>query len=312
MMNSRLRLAVVLALLALGGGVAALGKLERQAGFDSVLEIWGDLVRDADQAAMKAAPVSISEEIALGLRLANALKGQWREDPALSAYITGVAQPLKSFVRRKEMPYQFHVLDSAEINAFALPGGEIYVFRGLLDFVESEAELAAVLGHEISHVDLMHCVDKYRYELSLKRSGAGDLGHVVDMSRRLAVASYSRFQEVDADAQSLRLSIESRYDPGAAPRLFARMGAQPGIGANPRAKTPAGEFASSTARMMSDYFRSHPRSEDRTKRLDELIRGERSRLAGTRFYIGKKNLNAHIPFPEKAFDDEWRIGPTIP
>ena len=312
MMNSRLRFAVVLALLALGGGVAAMGKLERQAGFDSVLEIWGDLVRDADQAAMKAARVSIPEEIELGQRLSDALKGQWREDAALAAYVSGVAQPLQSFVRRKGIPYHFHVLDSAEINAFALPGGEIYVFRGLLDFVESEAELAAVLGHEISHVDLMHCVDKYRYELSLKRSGAEDLGQIVDMSRRLATASYSRFQEVEADAQSFRLSIESRYDPGASPRLFARMGAKVEAGANPRAKTPAGEFASSTARMMSDYFRSHPRSEDRTKRLDELMRGERSRLAGMRFYIGKKNLNAHIPFSEKAFDDEWRTGPTIP
>ena len=55
MMNSRLRIAGVLVLLAAGGGVASLGKLERQVGFDSVLEMWGDLVRDADQVAMKAA-----------------------------------------------------------------------------------------------------------------------------------------------------------------------------------------------------------------------------------------------------------------
>jgi beta-barrel assembly-enhancing protease len=306
MMTSRIRLGFVVLSIAAGSGAAALGRLDRQTGFDSVLEMWGDLVRDVDQVAMKAAPVPMPEEIALGQRLSAALKGQWPEDAALTAYVTGVAQPLKSFVRRKEMPYHFHVVDSPEVNAFALPGGDIYVFRGLLEFVESESELASVLGHEISHVDLKHCVDKYRYELSLKRTGAGELGHMVDMSRRLATIAYSQFQEVEADAHGVRLSIDSRYDPEAALRLFARMSAAQGGGAKPGAKTPAGELARSTSRMLSDYFRSHPRSDDRTKRLEELLRNEHAKFGGTQYYVGKKNLNDHIPFFEKAFDDEWR------
>ena len=301
-----MRLAGVLGLLAAGGGVAALGKLERQAGFESVLEMWGDLVRDADQVAMKAAPVPMAEEIALGQRLSESMKGQWTEDPVLTAYVTGVAQPLKAFVRRKEMPYHFHVVDSPQVNAFALPGGEIYVFRGLLEFVESESELAAVLGHEMSHVDLKHCVDRYRYELSLKSAGAGDLGQIVDMSRRLATVVYSQFQEVEADTQAMRICIDTRYDPEAAPRLFARMGATMEGGGKPREKTPAGEVAGSTARLLSDYFRSHPRSENRSKRLEELLRRERGNFGQTEFYVGKKNLNNHIPFFEEAFKDEWR------
>ncbi len=302
-----MRLAMVLVLLAAAGGVAALGKLDPQVGFESVLEMWGDLVRDADQVAMKAAPVPLAEEVALGQRLAESMKDQWTDDAALTTYVTGVAEPLRAFVRRKEMPYHFHVVDSPAVNAFALPGGEIYVFRGLLEFVESEAELAAVLGHEMSHVDLKHCVDRYRYELSLKSAGAGDLGHIVDISRRLATVAYSQFQEVEADAQSTRLCISARYDPEAAPRLFARMSANMEGGVKPRAKTPAGEVAGSTARVLSDYFRSHPRSEDRTKRLDELLRGERVNFGQTQFYVGKKNLRGHIPFSEETFKDEWRI-----
>ena len=307
MMNSSMRLGGVLALLAAGGGVAALGKLDRQVGFDSVLEMWGDLVRDADQVAMKAAPVPMAEEIALGQRFSESMKGQWTGDAALTTYVTGVAQPLKAFVRRKDMPYHFHVVDSPEVNAFALPGGEIYVFRGLLEFVESESELAAVLGHEMSHVDLKHCVDRYRYELSLKRAGAGDLGKVVDMSRRLATVAYSQFQEVEADAQGMRICIDARYDPEAAPRLFTRMSATMEGGVRPREKTPVGEVARSTAGMLSGYFRSHPPSADRTKRLEELLRSERGNFGQTQYYVGRKNLTHHIPFFEEAFKEEWRV-----
>ena len=191
------------------------------------------------------------------------------------------------------------------MNAFALPGGEIYVFRGLLEFVESESELAAVIGHEMSHVDLKHCVDRYRYQLSLKRAGAGDIGQMFDIGRSLATIAYSQFQEVEADAQGTRISIDARYDPDAAARVFTRMGEVMDGSVRHGAKTPAGEAASSAVTMVSDYFRSHPGSEDRARRLSELVRNESSRLAGSQFYIGKKNLRDHIPFFEKSFNDEW-------
>ena len=304
-MNSQMRLAIVAAIIAAGGGVAAMGKLEHQIGFDSVLEMWGDLVRDADQVAMKAAPVSAADEIALGEKFSAAMKDNWPAEPVLTAYVDGVGQPLKAFLRRKEIPYHFQVVDSPSVNAFALPGGEIYVFRGLLEFVESEAELAAVLGHEMSHVDLKHCVDRYRYQLSLKRAGVGDIGQIVDMARSLATISYSQFQEVEADTQGARILIDARYDPDAAARVFTRMGEVLEGKRRPGAKTPAGEVAASTVNMVSDYFRSHPGSEDRARRLSERVRNESPRLASTRFYVGKKNLRDHIPFAEKSFNDEW-------
>jgi predicted Zn-dependent protease len=62
------------------------------------------------------------------------------------------------------------VVASAEVNAFALLGGQVFVTRGMLGFVESEAELAAVLGHEIAHVDLRHCVERYQYEYRSARA----------------------------------------------------------------------------------------------------------------------------------------------
>lgn len=298
-------MAVVAAVIAAGGGVASMGKLEHQVGFDSVLEMWGDLVRDADQVAMKAAPVPIEEEIALGEKLSAAMKDNWKAEPELTPYVDGIGQPMKAFLQRKNIPYHFYVVDSPQVNAFALPGGQIYVFRGLLEFVESEAELAAVIGHEMAHVDLKHCVDRYRYQLSLKRAGAGELGEVVDMARRLATISYSQFQEVEADAQGSRMLVDARYDPQAASRLFTRMGEVMEGKSRPAAKTPMGEVARASAGMLSDYFRSHPRSEDRASRLSEQERKALRSLDNRQFYLGRKNLHEHIPFFEKAFDEEW-------
>jgi Zn-dependent protease with chaperone function len=132
------------------------------------------------------------------------------------------------------------------------------------------------------------------------------LGHMVDMSRRLATVAYSQFQEVEADAQGMRLSIDSRYDPEAAARVFARMSMTLEGGAKPREKTPVGEVARSTASVLSDYFRSHPPSADRTRRLEEQLRKERPTFGATDFYVGKRNIVEHIPFIVQAFKDEWR------
>jgi predicted Zn-dependent protease len=305
-MQPNLRLAAVVTLVAAGAGIAAMGSLEHQIGFDSVREIWGDLVRDADQVAMKAAPVSIPQEVALGQKLSAAMKDSWQEDGELSTYVTAIGQQFLPALRRGQMPYHFHVVDSPQVNAFALPGGEIYVFRGLLEFVETEAELAAVIGHEMAHVDLKHCLDHYRYQLALQNAGAGELGQVVDLSRRLATVSYTQFQEVEADAEGWKLAVSASYDPDAAANLFERMGKVFEGKVTAHQRNPAGELIKASASVLTDYFRSHPRSADRAQRLSELTRSHYLSLTGKQFYEGRKNLAKHIPLSEKAFDNEWR------
>src|SRR5438309_1550737 len=75
------------------------------------------------------------------------------DDPTWTPYVNAVGQSLVPNVRRTGIAYQFHAIDSPEVNAFAVPGGQVFVFTGMLRFLKSEAELAAILGHEISHVD---------------------------------------------------------------------------------------------------------------------------------------------------------------
>src|SRR5688572_29329867 len=102
--------------------------------------------------------VSEGQEIELGREAAEQVRAQLGlyEDQGLQAYVNGIGQRLAASSERAKLDWSFQVVDDAAVNAFALPGGHIYVTRGLLAHVNSEAELAAVLGHEIAHVTARH------------------------------------------------------------------------------------------------------------------------------------------------------------
>ena len=82
------------------------------------------------------------------------------EDPELNAYVTEIGQRMAAVGHRPALGYKFFVVDSPDINAFALPGGYVYVNRGLIAYLDSEDELAAVLGHEIGHITARHAVER--------------------------------------------------------------------------------------------------------------------------------------------------------
>ena len=96
------------------------------------------------------------------------------DDEELTSYVEALGKRLASYSPRQDVEYSFHVVDSKAITAFALPGGHVAVTTGMLDgFLESEAELAVILGHEMAHVDRRHCIERYQYILTLDRVEIG-------------------------------------------------------------------------------------------------------------------------------------------
>jgi predicted Zn-dependent protease len=141
---------------------------------------------------------------------------------ALESYVADVGGKVASVSHRKELPYQFTVLDSPIINAFALPGGFVYVTRGLLANLGSEAELAAVLGHEVGHVTARHGaqavtrVTTYQVLTGLITAldeRLASLRTLSDTSANLIFLKYGRDAEYQADELGAQYSFNSGYDP---------------------------------------------------------------------------------------------------
>jgi len=171
-------------------------------------------------------PVSAETEAYYGQKLNDKMIASYGvyKDAALTAYVGRIGQALAKNVVRKSVKYTFTILDDDDNNAFALPGGYVYVSRGALNFANSEAELAALLGHEIGHVDAFHFRAGERSTVSgvlsvlLRHSSqsADDL----ELARKLAEkstksAAYSQDQEFEADALGIHYLALAGYDPQA-------------------------------------------------------------------------------------------------
>ena len=302
----KIRFFLVLGLLIVGGALATRGTSDPTVSLASLSELWSDTLRDTDQIGMKMTRVSDADEMKLGAELAGTMSESGPQNHAAEAYISAVGETVTQHVRRHGIRYQFHLVDSPTINAFALPGGQIFVTTGMLNFVESEAELAAVLGHEVSHVDLRHCIERYQYEIKLKKASMPEPGWMVELAHHLATFSFAPYRELEADAQGERLSIEARYDPDAAAALFVRMKAHFGEPSRTPATTPGGEIAQSLGEMMSAYFRSHPPTEERARKLDDMVARHRGDLRGLSFYVGRENLHDQIPRSQREYAGEYR------
>jgi predicted Zn-dependent protease len=296
----RVTLLAALALLLCGAAALVwIGDRDERVDLSAAGEVWGDVLRDADQLGWQAARVPVAEETALGDRVWNSLS--LPEDATLTPYVSAVGQPLLANLRRQGITYRFHVADWDAMNAFALPGGHIIVARGMLEFTQSEAELAAVLAHEISHVDLGHCAGLWRYQLALKRIGLSGAGATADLLRRPLAAGYRKYEETEADIHAEALLIGAGYDPRAATALFSRMNPKT---VAPKPKTPLGEAAGAVLGSLGSYFDTHPKPDQRVRRINAFLRANQHRLEGRTFYRGIENRRRLTARSQQAFPGE--------
>ncbi|MQP65686.1 M48 family metalloprotease [Niveispirillum sp. SYP-B3756] len=155
------------------------------------------------------------------------------ENAKLQSYMDGLGQRLAQKTENPNTRYTFTVLDSPIVNAFALPGGYVYVSRGLMALANSEAELAGVVGHEIGHVTARHSADRYGRGV-LAQGGAllaglllgQQAGQLAQSGSQLALAGFSRSQETQADGLGIRYMTAAGYDPQEMAGFLSSMGRQ--------------------------------------------------------------------------------------
>lgn len=194
------------------------------------------------------------------------------DNPQLARYIQQVGERLAAHSHRSELVYRFTLLDSPDVNAFALPGGYIYIYRGLLQYLSSEAQLAAVLGHEIGHVTARHAVRQQtaatgaNLAYTLGRILVPELGSQAGQSLSnllagAALAGYGREHELEADRLSAQYLAKSGYDPQAILEVLRRLKAQDEFSAR---------VARAEGRQPQSYhglFATHPDSDTRLQQV---------------------------------------------
>lgn len=220
--------------------------------------------------------MSDEEEIRIGDELARSYSGSNEEREKtpeariVEHYLTRVGKQVARNAHRR-LPYRFHYLPNEYlINAFALPGGHVYVGGGLLQLMDTEDELAAVLGHEIEHIDHYDCAERVQREQAIRKI---PFGLIMALPIEVFEAGYSKDQELEADRDGTRLSVEAGYSPNGAIRMFeafARLYDE----RERKARTPQDELSQVALQTLEGYFRSHPLPSERIAQVERMIASE--------------------------------------
>ena len=166
--------------------------------------------------------LSEEQEIQMGREYNAQILRQYQiyEDEKIQSYVQSIGESLAKKSHRPNLIYRFTVLDSPEINAFALPGGYIYINRGLMAYMSSEEELAAVLGHEIGHVTARHSVRQYSQaqlmgvlSAAIEINSGRTAGDLANLASGALLSGYGREMELEADDLGAQYIYQDGYSP---------------------------------------------------------------------------------------------------
>jgi predicted Zn-dependent protease len=210
-----------------------------------------------------AALMSPQQEVSVGATEHDKIVKQYGliNDPSLTAYVNKVGQRVTRETERSDVQYKFFIIDSPIVNAFALPGGYIYISRGLLALANNEAELAAVLAHETGHITGRHSAERYSTGVvtslgaGLLSAAIGSTGasKAIGLGSNLYLSSYSRSQETQADSLGLRYMSRGGYDVQAMPSFLYAMQQESALEGRLAGKDTVG----------ASYFSTHPATAER-------------------------------------------------
>lgn len=218
--------------------------------------------------AVAACAVPEEQEVSLGAEAASEINAQVPlvEDAYVVGYVQRLGQEIADQTERRDLTWHFHVVDSPQINAFALPGGYVYVNRGLIEATGSVSELAGVLGHEIGHIVQRHSIQQMQKHAgtgigiavlcSVTNACESEIGQAaVQIGGSFVLARYSRRDELEADSEAVVNVMRAGIHPAGVPQLFERL-------LEAREAEPS---------ELESWFASHPLEESRINAATEMI-----------------------------------------
>jgi predicted Zn-dependent protease len=213
--------------------------------------------------------VSESQEIDQGRKFHQTIIKQYGvyDDPDLQSYVDAIGQQLAANSHRAHLQFHFTILDSPDINAFALPGGYIYITRGIMAYLENEAELAGVLGHEIGHVTARHSVRQQSGQfaselLNILISATTENSTLAQLGSQLStgiIRGYGRKHELEADRLGAEYLHKSAYNPEAMLDVIGVLKDQELY------ESALAKKQNRQPRIYHGVFSTHPKNDDRLK-----------------------------------------------
>jgi len=236
--------------------------------------------------------MSLEKERQIGREVAGVVTGRWQ--PVTSAALTDYVNLVGTVVAQQsprvtEIPFRFAVLDTDEINAFAAPGGYIFVTRGALELMESEAELAGVLAHEVSHVDQKHVLEQVRKgNMITGAASENDLnGPVMDKAvETLAGVIFKgldRGSELESDSLGMLYAAAAGYRPDGLLTFVRRL--------------QANETSPRRGRFLAEMRATHPAAADRVAALER--QGPAAQLDMTGGQLLSDRFRRYVPAPRR-------------
>lgn len=213
--------------------------------------------------------VSTQQEVQLGTDYAAQINAELPivQDPAIAQYVTLLGDSIARLADDRGLTWHFYVVDSPEVNAFAVPGGYIYINRGLIERAQTLSQVAGVLGHEIGHVTERHSIQQME-KSQQANLGLGLLciltpsvcqnqatGAAIQLGAGALFASFSRKDELEADAEGIKSMIRAGIDPNGVPEMFEILMAE-------RERSPGAVDA---------WFSTHPTEESRIAESRQMI-----------------------------------------
>jgi len=272
--------------------------------------------------------VSESQEIEMGRQNAQSVAQSigYYDDAAVQAYVADIGRKMAVASERPQLPWEFHVVNDAAVNAFALPGGFIFVTRGLMTSITNEAELATVVGHEIGHVTNRHSVQQIsRAQLAQLGLGVGSIlnstvaqfSGVFGQGLGILFLKYGRDAENEADLAGFRYALNQGYDVRQMINMFETIEAvsqlSGGAGRVPQWLSthpdPGDRIKTTEARLDTlhkDLSNATVRREEYLQRINGMVYGEDPRQG---FFRGGLFLHPDLRF-QLQFPEGWKTQNT--